>query len=208
MCARECLRQATKTAGKLPRFNARASRARGLNGEVMSARPAEFARACPRACRGFTLVELVVVLALVGVVAVVSVSRTTSTGLFTQRAAVDELAALWRQAHKRAIAQRGGVVVTVDTAAGVVRFCRDATPGCPDPLIEVGDAGPMRFQVPADSTLSLSPAAPAQWSIDGLGRIGGATGDYTDLVLDTAAAQASLRVWSQTGYAEVIWSPR
>lgn len=166
------------------------------------------ARASARATLGFTLVELVVVLALVAIVAAVTVSRSTDTGLFTQRVAADQLAALWRQAHKRAIAQRGGVVVAVDAGTGTVRFCQDATPGCPTPLSDAGDGGAMRFQVPTGTTLSLSPASPSQWSIDGLGRVVGPSGAYADIVLDVAAAQASLRVWAETGYAEVIWSPR
>jgi prepilin-type N-terminal cleavage/methylation domain-containing protein len=158
--------------------------------------------------RGFTVVELVVVLMLVGILSVVAVSRMASKDLFTQRASADELAAAMRQAHKRAIAQRGAVTVSIDTAAGVVRFCRDALPGCPNPLIEPGETSPLRFVVPAGATMSVVPAAPVTLGIDGLGRVVGASADTTDILLDSSAAVATVRTWTETGLTEMIWSPR
>ncbi len=158
--------------------------------------------------RGFTVVELVVVLMLVGILSVVSVSRMFGPDLGVQRAAADELAAAIRQVHKRAIAQRGGVVLSVDTTARLVRFCRDALPGCPNPMIEPGETSPMVFQAPASATMTLSPAAPVSLGIDGLGRITGAAGTSTDIVLDSSSAQATVRTWTETGLTELIWSPK
>jgi len=162
----------------------------------------------PCRARGFTIVELVVVLMLVGILLVAAVSRMSSQDLFTQRAGVDELAAAMRQAHKRAIAQRGGVTLNVDTAAGQVRFCRDALPGCPNPLIEPGESSALRFNAPAGATMSMVPAAPATLGFDGLGRVIGAGAASTDIVLDSSAAVATVRTWTETGLTEILWSPK
>lgn len=164
-----------------------------------------FTRALPR---GFTIVELVVVLMLVGILSVAAVSRMSSQDLFTQRAGVDGLAAAMRQAHKRAIAQRGGVTVSIDTAAGQVLFCRDALPGCPNPLIEPGESSALRFNAPAGATLSIVPAAPVTLGFDGLGRVVGAGAASTDIVLDSSVAVATVRTWSETGLTEILWSPK
>ena len=179
----------------------RPERARGLRPRCARG----FTRAVPR---GFTIVELVVVLMLVGILSVAAVSRMSSQDLFTQRAGVDGLAAAMRQAHKRAIAQRGGVTVSVDTAAGQVRFCRDALPGCPNPLIEPGESSALRFNAPAGATLSVVPAAPVSFGFDGLGRVLGAGAASTDIVLDSSVAVATVRTWSETGLTEVLWSPK
>ena len=158
--------------------------------------------------RGFTIVELVVVLMLVGILSVAAVSRMSSQDLFTQRAGVDELAAAMRQAHKRAIAQRGGVTVSIDTAGGQGRFCRDALPGGPNPLIEPGESSALRFSVPAGATMSIVPAVPVTFSFDGLGRVVGVGTASTDIVLDSSAAVATVRTWTETGLTEIVWSPK
>ena len=80
-------------------------------------------RACPRGGasssspdqRGFTLIELVMVLVLAGVLAVFAAPRLFSTGDFNARGFQDETLSLLRYAQKAAIAQRRTVCVT---------FCR------------------------------------------------------------------------------------
>lgn len=158
--------------------------------------------------RGFTVVELVVVIALLGILSAVAVSRMTRTDLFTQRAAVDELAAALRQAHKRAIAQRGSVFITVDTVNRVVRFCRDATANCPNPMQEPGSSAALLFTAPAGATLAVSPSSPVTFSIDNMGSFVGPTGASTDIVLDSPAATATARIWTETGLTETLWTTK
>jgi len=63
--------------------------------------------------RGFTLVELVIVLMLVGIVAVVAIPRLANTSEFAARGGRDFVGAALRYAQKSAIAMRRNVCVTV-----------------------------------------------------------------------------------------------
>lgn len=68
--------------------------------------------------RGFTLIELIMVIVILGVMAVYAVPRMFNSGDFNARGFHDETMALLRYAQKTAIAQRRTVCVTI-TATGV-----------------------------------------------------------------------------------------
>lgn len=79
------------------------------------------------AVEGFTLIELIMVMVILGVLAVYAAPRMFTAGDFTARGFRDETLSLLRFAQKTAIAQRrtvcvalsaGGVVLTMDTDAG------------------------------------------------------------------------------------------
>lgn len=76
--------------------------------------------------RGFTLVELVMVLVIIGILAVFVVSRLDFQSTFSERGFHDKLKAGLQFARKSAVAQRRYVCVTVE-AAGVVSFTFDPT---------------------------------------------------------------------------------
>lgn len=99
--------------------------------------------ACVRAAkarvRGFTLVELVMVIVIVGVIAVVALPRLMDSKDFTQRGFRDETMALLRYAQKTAIAQRRTVCVTVQATGLELRIFADnpAVGVCADaPLLQ------------------------------------------------------------------------
>lgn len=71
-----------------------------------------------RAQRGFTLIELVMVLVLLGILAVYAVPRMINTGDFYARGFHDQSLAYLRYAQKTAIAQRRTVCVTL-TSTGI-----------------------------------------------------------------------------------------
>ncbi|MBS1198458.1 MAG: methylation [Proteobacteria bacterium] len=68
--------------------------------------------------KGFTLVELIVVMVVMGVLAVIAVPRFADQSAFEARGFHDETLALLRFAQKSAIAQRRNVCVSLE-AAGV-----------------------------------------------------------------------------------------
>jgi MSHA pilin protein MshC len=82
-------------------------------------------RPCVGQC-GFTLIELIMVLVMLGVLAVFAAPRMLNSGDFKARGFHDETLAMLRYAQKTAIAQRrtvcvalndGGVTLTMDTKA-------------------------------------------------------------------------------------------
>jgi MSHA pilin protein MshC len=90
--------------------------------------------------RGFTLIELIMVIVILGVLAVFAAPRIFNTGDFTQRGFHDETLSLLRYAQKTAIAQRRtvcvtlagtGVTMTMDTNSPPDGVC-DAAPTLPN----------------------------------------------------------------------------
>lgn len=157
---------------------------------------------------GFTVIELVVVLALVGILSFVALSRMSSTDAFAHRSATDSLAGAMRYAQKRAIAGRTTIWVRLDPTAGTVLFCRDSAPACAQPLAEPGAQGALAFQAPPGVALSVVPSGATAFSFDGLGRAVGPTAASADVVLDSAAATAVVRTWTETGLTETVWTPK
>jgi MSHA pilin protein MshC len=74
------------------------------------------ARALQRGARGFTLVELIMVIVILGVLAVYAAPKLFSTSDFYARGFHDETTALLRYAQKTAVAQRRTVCVTFNTS--------------------------------------------------------------------------------------------
>lgn len=80
-----------------------------------------------RRARGFTLVELIAVMVVIGILAVATLPRFFDRNVFEARGFFDETRALLRYAQKTAVAQRrtvcvafaaGGVALTIADAAG------------------------------------------------------------------------------------------
>ena len=70
--------------------------------------------------RGFTLVELITVMVIVGIVSAIALPRMFDRGLFDSRGYYDQVISSLRYAQKTAISQRRMVCVTFPPASGMV----------------------------------------------------------------------------------------
>lgn len=109
---------------------------------------------------GFTLVEMIVVLVIVGVLAVAAIPRLLNTQDFEARGFHDQTLAALRYAQKAAIAQRRTVCVAV--GASSVALTIVATAGSSDCTTATGLSGPTGgspYTVTAPSGVSYASAS-------------------------------------------------
>ncbi|OYY95312.1 MAG: hypothetical protein B7Y41_02055 [Hydrogenophilales bacterium 28-61-23] len=121
----------------------------------------------PVSAKGFTLVELVGVIAIAGILAAVAAPRFFNPATFSSRGYFDAASGFLRYAQKLAIARHGGVAVLVD--ADGLTLCAVASAPCPVAHQIPGPDGsqPFQMRVPNDVTLAGSVAS---FSYDAQGR--------------------------------------
>ena len=148
---------------------------------------------------GFTTVELVLTLLLVGILGAVSIPRFVRVGDFNERFFFDDVVVGLRHAQKLAVAT--GCPVQVDfTGAGFVLTQRAAcaTGAFDRPVIDPGDGGTGFAETAPDGVAVASSVDPLVF--DALGRAldgGGAVGDATVTV-----GARTIIVVGDTGYVD------
>lgn len=144
-----------------------------------------------RGTSGFTVVELVVVIGVVGLLAAIIAPRFVGPDAFASRGFSDEAINVVRFAHKTAIAWRRPIIVCV-TATSVSAA---AAAGCGTPLTHPATGSPLTASAPGGVTL----APTGDFSFDGLGRPSAAT---TIVLTSTIAGDPARQivVEAETGY--------
>lgn len=159
---------------------------------------AEASPSVDRQARGFTLVELVVVLMLMAALAIAVVPRLSSPSGFDERGFHDQALAALQYARKIAVASRRHVCATADATGIAFQRDRDApetvagVPSCEDALaLPASNAGCGANKVcpPAGVTLS----SVATFRFDPLGRASAA-------VTLTVSGQPAITIDQETGY--------
>jgi MSHA pilin protein MshC len=141
--------------------------------------------------RGFTLIEIIVVMMLISILAVVALPRFFGAVTFSARGFVDEAKGMLRYAQKLAIARRANVYVSV--SGGSIQLCFD--PLCAEPVLDpaVG-TGSFSKTVPSGVTLTASSAV---FSFDALGK---PVPDSAVTLTVSADTSHTITVERETGY--------
>lgn len=149
--------------------------------------------------RGFTLIELIMVMVVVGILAVFAAPRFFDANVFKSRGFADQVQATLRYAQKEAIAQHRNVCVAM-TASDITLTIANAIPSlatspCNTNLVIPGQATNKISTPSAAITLTLSPATPATF-------IFGALGKPWDAAGVTPSAQKSITI---SGVTNIIY---
>lgn len=142
--------------------------------------------------QGFTLVELIGVIAIAGILAAVAAPRFFNAATFSSRGYFDAASGFLRYAQKLAIARHGNVAVLV-SASGLT-LCRVATAPCPAADQIPGPDGSTPFQALVPNGVSLAGSV-ASFSFDAQGRPSAAA-----VLTITGDTVRTLGVEAETGY--------
>lgn len=115
--------------------------------------------------RGFTLVELITVMVIVGILAVAVLPRFFDKNTFDARGFHDQVISTVRYAQKVAIAQHRFVCVDTSTIANTISLSQGTTNACGTPLASLSSTG--NFSIPAPSGVTLTAA---NFNFDALGK--------------------------------------
>lgn len=146
---------------------------------------------------GFTIVELVAVIVIMGIIAAIAAPRFIGVDAFDARGSHGTLVSALRYAQKTAIAQRRNVFVNLNTATLVV--CLGYTNDCSSAVIDPSTQATYSKTLSSNVTIT---ASTTPIGFDGLGRpVPNATATFTiQNAVVPAESTRTITVEAETGY--------
>ncbi|KXS32281.1 MAG: General secretion pathway protein H [Candidatus Gallionella acididurans] len=144
--------------------------------------------------RGFTLIELVMVIVIAGILAVVVAPRMFDANVFKSRGFADQVQATLRYAQKAAIAQRRNVCVTL-TASSITLMIATVPGTASSCTANLALPGGGSNSIPSPATGITMTYTSASFNFDGLGSTPAA-----QTITVSGGAPNSIVVEAQTGY--------
>jgi MSHA pilin protein MshC len=146
---------------------------------------------------GFTLIELVMVLILVGVLAVAVMPRFFDRAVFDARGFQDETLAALRYAQKEAVAQRRTVCITFSSTGVTLTVAANAgTATCTPSVNLAGPNGTSPFSIASRSAAVKYQGVPANFSFNALGQ----PQPNTRQTIQIVGMASAITVEQDTGY--------
>ncbi len=145
--------------------------------------------------KGFTIVELIAVITIVGVMSAVAAPRFVGNDAFQARGAYSTLLSVLRFAQKTAVAQRKPVYAKLDTATRVICLGYDAA--CSSAVIDPATQAAYSKTLPSSVTLTTS-ANPVVF--DGKGASSSTISIRLQNNVTTSEAARTITVEQETGY--------
>jgi MSHA pilin protein MshC len=169
-------------------------------------------RKCDAFLAGFTIVELIAVIVIVGLIAAVSGPRFFDVNIFRQKGFYDETLAAIRYAQKYAVATGCAVQVVVagnsytlsQVAMGTYNladYTACNTPDYPTPIKDPTNTGNFTRTAPTDVTLTSAPAT-FVFCPRGDTSAGACTGTYANVNVTLNVNAQAINVRGETGFVE------
>jgi MSHA pilin protein MshC len=153
---------------------------------------------------GFTLIELIMVMVIVGILAIVVAPRFFDVNVFKSRGFADQVQASLRNAQKIAIAQHRNVCVamTANDITLTIASVSGAASACDTPLVSP-TTGQAPYKISTPSAAITITLAPATFNFDALGKpwdVLGTTPSTVQKSITINGATNNIFVEAETGY--------